>query len=99
MSHENDLRLLTTADSEVEALMWKEQLENAGIRVLVRPGGPGAGAWASAATFAHEIFVRADQAGMARALLNDNRETTPLAIRARRGAPRVNRAARTNRLR
>ena len=35
-------------------------LVDAGIPVLVRPGGPGAGGWGSVATFAHDLYVRQD---------------------------------------
>lgn len=70
--------------------MLNQELQAAGIRTLVRPGGPGAGAWASAATFEHQIFVRADQLEKAREILdNISGEGDPLP-RARRAAPRVN---------
>ena len=44
----DDIVLLATASSEVEAGMWNDALQAANIRTLIRPGGPGAGAWASA---------------------------------------------------
>lgn len=91
MTRPDDIVLLDSAGSEVEAGMWKNALQAAGVRTLIRPGGPGAGAWASAASFEHQVFVRADQLELARKVLEGATEhTTPLP-RARKGAPHVNR--------
>lgn len=90
MERNDDIVLLTTTGSEVEAGMLNEELRAAGIRTLVRPGGPGAGAWASAATFDHQIFVRADELELAQKVLSHSEEDAPLP-RARRAAPKVNR--------
>lgn len=91
MTNPTDIVLLDSAGSEVEAGWWKDALEHAGVRTLVRAGGPGAGAWASAATFEHQVFVRADQLELARKVLNGlSGESKPL-TRARKSAPRVNR--------
>lgn len=49
--------------------MLKDILRDAGIPVLVRPGGPGLGAWASAATFEHAIYVREGDLERAREVL------------------------------
>jgi len=91
MKREDDIVLLTVVGSEVEAGMLNQDLEQAGIKALIRPGGPGAGAWASAATFDHQVFVRADQFELAQKVLGEAGEFgTPLP-RARRTAPKVNR--------
>lgn len=91
MTKPDDIVLLDSAGSEVEAGWWKEALEDAGVRTLVRAGGPGAGAWASAATFEHQVFVRADQLELARKVLNTVAGAIDPLPRARKGAPRVNR--------
>lgn len=62
---------VATAPNEPIAYLWADALRDAGIRVLVRPLGPGLGAWASAATFEHDLAVLADEADRARALLAD----------------------------
>jgi len=54
----DDIRYLMTAPNEPLAGLWEQVLQDAGIPVLVRPGGPGAGAWGSVATFEHDLFVR-----------------------------------------
>lgn len=90
----DDIVLLTTASSEVEAGMWNDALQAANIRTLVRPGGPGAGAWASAATFEHNIFVRADQLDQAREVLKGAIQGNDSLPRRRSRAPRVNRVTR-----
>lgn len=90
MTNQDEIVLLTTASSEVEAGMWNQELQAAGIRTLIRPGGPGAGAWASAATFEHYIYVRADQLGKAREVLGAALSDDPPLPRARHVAPIVN---------
>ncbi|MGC4108327.1 MAG: DUF2007 domain-containing protein [Thermomicrobiales bacterium] len=95
--HDDTVVLLTTAPNEPEALMWAATLRNAGIAAMLKPGGPGAGAWASAATFSHEIFVHErdfDRAkGLVRALLQGGGAVTRPAAR-RANAPRVRPAVR-----
>lgn len=91
MSHEEEIVLLGVAGSEVEAGMWNESLRAAGVRALIRPGGPGAGAWASSATFDHQVFVRADQLELAQKVLQGQEDSRPLP-RRRRAAPVVNKA-------
>ena len=54
----DDIHYLMTAPNEPIARLWEQVLQEAGIPVLVRPGGPGAGAWGSVATFEHGLFVR-----------------------------------------
>lgn len=95
MSKSDEIVLLDSAASEVEAGMWADALQAAGVRTLVRPGGPGAGAWASAATFEHQVFVRADQLELARKILEGATERNARLPRARTAAPRVNRIARS----
>lgn len=60
---------LMTAPNEPIAQMWAEDLRVAAIPVLLRPGGPGFGAWGSVAVFEHELYVRAADLPRARALL------------------------------
>lgn len=91
MSNQDEIVLLGMAASEVEAGMWNQTLQAAGIKALVRPGGPGAGAWASSASFEHQVFVRADQLEIARDVLHGAVDEGRPLPRARRSAPVVNR--------
>ena len=91
MENQDEIVLVGTARSEVEAGMWNQALKAAGIRALIRPGGPGAGAWASSATFDHYVFVRADQLELAQKVLEGSLEDGRPLPRSRRAAPRVNR--------
>lgn len=91
MSKEDELVLLGVAGSEVEAGMWNQALQSVGIKALVRPGGPGAGAWASAASFEHQVYVRADQLDDAQQVLQITAHDDRALPRARRAAPVVNR--------
>ena len=93
----DDIVLLATASSEVEAGMWNDALQAEKIRTLIRPGGPGAGAWASAATFEHNVFVRASDLARARTILEGAIQGSPPLPRARLRSPRVNRATVTRR--
>lgn len=93
MDNRDEIVLLGTAGSEVEAGMWNQSLQAAGVKALIRPGGPGAGAWASAATFDHQVFVRADQLELAQKVLAGVMEESRPLPRARRSAPRVNRTS------
>lgn len=81
---------LATAPNEPEAQMWAETLRRQNIPVFVRPGGPGVGAWASVASFEHELFVRDHDISAARklsrSLLSDNAPARRLVPR-RRSAP------------
>jgi hypothetical protein len=63
------LAFLITAPNEPIALMWQDMLRDAGIPALVRPGGPGAGAWGSVATFEHELYVRDEDLERARQIV------------------------------
>lgn len=91
MSNSDEIVLLGVASSEVEAGMWNQMLAAEGIKALVRPGGPGAGAWASSASFEHLVYVRADQLEQATSLLEGSVEDVRPLPRARRAAPVVNR--------
>ncbi len=62
---------LQTVPNEIEAGMLSSILRDASIPVLVRPGGPGLGAWASAATFEHAIYVRESDLERAREVLSE----------------------------
>lgn len=48
---------LATAPNEILAQLWVEILDDAGIKAMMKPTGPGFGAWGSAATFEHELYV------------------------------------------
>ncbi len=54
----NRLVWLVTAPNEPEAQMWADTIRGREIPVFVKAGGPGVGAWASASSFEHELFVR-----------------------------------------
>jgi hypothetical protein len=60
---------LATAPNEPIAQLWVEILADAGIRAMMKPVGPGFGAWASAATFEHELYVLRSQFDEAEAVL------------------------------
>lgn len=85
---------VATAPSEVEGLMWADALREQGITVMLKPGGPGAGGWASSATFEHALYVREEDYDRARDILEPFTEgdaTSGASARARRSAPRVRR--------
>jgi hypothetical protein len=65
----DDIDFLMTASNEPMARYWEDVLVDAGIPVLVRPGGPGAGGWGSVATFAHDLYVRRDDLTRAREIV------------------------------
>ncbi len=60
---------LLTAPNEIEASLIAGRLRDAGIPVMLRPGGPGLGAWASAFSFEHGVYVRAVDLDRARELV------------------------------
>ena len=68
----DDIAFLMTAPNEPMARYWEDVLVDAGIPVLVRPGGPGAGGWGSVATFAHDLFVRQDDLARAREIVAED---------------------------
>lgn len=93
MSREQETNIvhLATAPSEIEGLMWADALRAEGISVMLRPGGPGAGAWASSATFEHALYVREDDVSPAREILDRfqaDEAGRSGGVRGRRAAPR-----------
>ena len=71
----DDIAFLMTAPNEPMARFWEDLLVDAGIPVLVRPGGPGAGGWGSVATFAHDLYVRRDDLARAREIVEEDVDT------------------------
>jgi hypothetical protein len=61
---------IAVAPNEPIARMWADALAEEGIRSLVRPLGPGFGAWGSVATFEHDIAVLSQDADRARDLIS-----------------------------
>ena len=66
---EDPIVYLATVGNEPLARMWAEVLEDEGIRAMVKPLGPGMGAWASAATFEHELYVLRSHLARAQAIV------------------------------
>src|SRR5215217_8951794 len=60
---------LATVSNEPLAKMWVDILNDDGIRAMLKPLGPGMGAWASAATFEHEIYVLRSQLDQAQSVV------------------------------
>ncbi len=73
----DDIAFLMTAPNEPMARFWEDVLRDAGIPVLIRPGGPGVGAWGSVATFAHDLYVRKDQLTRAREIVAEDAGVEP----------------------
>jgi ABC-type sulfate transport system substrate-binding protein len=71
----DEIAFLMTAPNEPMARYWEDVLVDAGIPVLVRPGGPGAGGWGSVATFAHDLYVREDDLARAQEIVAEDVET------------------------
>jgi hypothetical protein len=70
----DDLAFLLTAPNEPMARFWEQMLLDASIPTLVRPGGPGAGAWGSVATFEHELYVKRSDLERALAIIAEDEE-------------------------
>ena len=92
-SHDGEVVRLVTAPNEPVAMMWADTLRAEGIQVMLRAGGPGAGVWASSATFEHDLFVRDRDLDQARVLVRTlltggGAMTRPL--RRRQSPPRAN---------
>ena len=71
---------LATVGNEPLARMWAELLADEGVRAMLKPLGPGMGAWASTATFEHELYVLQSQLSQAQAIVrqletDDGRQT------------------------
>jgi hypothetical protein len=71
----NDIVFLMAAPNEPMARFWEDVLVDAGIPVLVKPGGPGAGGWGSVATFEHDLYVRRVDLERAREIVAENGDT------------------------
>lgn len=67
--HAGEIVWLVSAPNEPEAMMWAATLRAEHMPVMVRPGGPGAGAWGSSATFEHDLFVHERDVERARQLV------------------------------
>lgn len=70
-SVESTPTLLMSAPNEIEANLIAGILRDAGIPVMLRPGGPGFGAWASVMSFEHGIYVREVDRERAQAVLDE----------------------------
>jgi hypothetical protein len=68
---------LATAPNEPLARMWADLLAGAGIRALVKVGGPGVGAWGSAATLEHELYVLQSRLTEARGIVDAGEPAPP----------------------
>ena len=62
---------LATVPNEPLARMWADVLEEAGIRTMVKAVGPGVGAWGSAFTLDHELYVLRSRLAEAEAIVRD----------------------------
>ena len=62
---------LATVPNEPLARLWADVLEEAGIRTMLKAAGPGVGAWASAATLEHELYVLRSQRPAAEAIIRE----------------------------
>ena len=71
----DDIAFLMTAPNEPMARFWEQVLADAGIPVLVRPGGPGAGGWGAVATFAHDLYVRESDLSRAREIVAEDADS------------------------
>ena len=62
---------LATVPNEPLARMYADVLEDAGIKTMVKAVGPGIGAWGSAFTLEHEIYVLRSRLPEAEAIVRD----------------------------
>ena len=62
---------LATVPNEPLARMYADVLEDAGIKTMVKAVGPGIGAWGSAFTLEHEIYVLRSHLPEAEAIVRD----------------------------
>ena len=75
MSRANDhLVLLAVAESEVEATIWRDALEQEGVRVFVKTADPLAPIGVPALLAALEVYVNAADEQRARWILGDRHE-------------------------
>ena len=68
---EDPIVYLATAPNEPLARMWADVLEEAGIRTMVKVVGPGIGAWGSAFSLEHELYVLRSRLDDAEAIVRD----------------------------
>lgn len=68
----DDIVQLAAAPNEPIARMWEEMLNDAGVPVLIRPGGPGFGGWGSVATFEHHLYVRPEDLERAQQIMEED---------------------------
>lgn len=61
---------LATASNELVADLWVQGLREAGIKAMAKPLGPGFGAWASAFTLEHALYVLEGDLEAAREVLS-----------------------------
>jgi hypothetical protein len=72
--------------------MWADTLRGDGIKVLLKSGGPGFGAWASVSMFEHQLFVHRKDLRRARELTNvllNSQSAQRIGIPRRKSVPRV----------
>jgi hypothetical protein len=62
---------LATVANEPLASLYVDVLRAAGIRTMAKPRGPGYGAWASAATLEHDLYVLRSRQADAEAIVRD----------------------------
>ncbi|HEU5432566.1 MAG TPA: hypothetical protein VFU81_12935 [Thermomicrobiales bacterium] len=62
---------LATVANEPLASLYADVLQAAGIRTMAKPRGPGYGAWASAATLEHDLYVLRSRLSEAEAIVRE----------------------------
>jgi hypothetical protein len=67
---------LATVANEPLASLYADVLQAAGIRSMAKPRGPGYGAWASAATLEHDLYVLRSRLADAEAIVRDLEDQT-----------------------
>lgn len=67
MGQERDALVeIMTAPNEPVARMWVDVLRDEGIPAMIKPLGPGIGAWGSASNLEHALYVREADAARGR---------------------------------
>jgi hypothetical protein len=62
---------LATVANEPLASLYADVLNEAGIKTMAKPRGPGYGAWASAATLEHDLYVLRSRLSEAEAIVRE----------------------------
>ncbi len=62
---------LATVPNEPLARMYADVLEEAGIKTMIKVVGPGIGAWGSAFSLEHELYVLRSRFAEAEAIVRD----------------------------